>query len=56
LGTKLNKLKAKEALMGKNAETVFRDKEGQKTDLKNSKEIRMEEIKKLNQLIVKSNQ
>ena len=52
LERKLNNLKAKEALMGKNKETIVRDKDGHVTDIKDSKEIRMEELKKLNELIV----
>jgi hypothetical protein len=53
LQTKIKNLAAKEALMGKNAKTVVRDKDGQITDLKNSREVRLAEIKKLNQLIVR---
>ena len=53
LKTKIKNLAAKEALMGKNAKTIIRDKEGNISDLKNSKEIQLAEINKLNQLIVK---
>ena len=40
-------------MIGKNAKTIIRDKDGEITDLKDSKEVRLAEINKLNQLIVK---
>lgn len=40
-------------MIGKNAKTIVRDKDGEITDLKDSKEVRLAEINKLNQLIVK---
>ena len=53
LRMKIKNLAAKEALMGKNAKTVVRDETGKIADLKDAKEVRLAEIKKLNQLIVK---
>lgn len=52
LDTKLKNLRAKEAMMGKNAQTIVRDKQGQVEDLKDSRQVKLAEIGKLNQRIV----
>ena len=52
LERKIKNLAARDALIGKNAKTVVRDKEGNVSDLKDAREVRIAEIKKLNELIV----
>lgn len=52
LNTKLKDLETKEKLMGKHAETVVRGKDGQVADLRDSRQVKLAEIDKLNQRIV----
>ena len=52
LQKKLKNIKTKEELMGKNVQTVVRDKDGKVTDLKDSRQVKLAEIQKLNQRIV----
>lgn len=44
---------AKDALIGKNAKTTVRDSSGKVVDLKDSKQVKIDKIIKLNNLIVK---
>lgn len=52
LQTKLEDIKVRGALSGKHAQTVVRDKDGQVADLKDARQVKLAEVRKLNRRIV----